>query len=84
MKDSAAGITAIKKTAQARLGLTETPPQRMTTDQLDTIAEAFNDFEVAEAIGIEMLEMIVRDMVDWRERGLDFGKVAFNASALSK
>jgi hypothetical protein len=33
--------TAIKKAAQARLGLTEAPPQRMTDDQLDAIAEAF-------------------------------------------
>jgi hypothetical protein len=35
--------TAIKKTARARLGLTEAPPQRLSTDQLDAIAEAFND-----------------------------------------
>lgn len=35
--------TTIKKAAQARLGLTEAPPQRMTGDQLDSIAEAFND-----------------------------------------
>ncbi|WP_092546296.1 recombinase family protein [Actinoplanes derwentensis] len=35
--------TTIKKTAQARLGLTEAPPQRMTTDQIDAIAEAFDD-----------------------------------------
>ncbi len=35
--------TAIKKTAQARLGLTEAPPQRMPSDQLDAIAEAFSD-----------------------------------------
>ncbi|MEV7624081.1 recombinase family protein [Actinoplanes sp. NPDC089786] len=35
--------TAIKKTAQARLGLTEAQPQRMTGDQLDSIAEAFKD-----------------------------------------
>ena len=35
--------TAIRKTAQARLGLTEAPPQRMTQDQLDAIAEAFAD-----------------------------------------
>ena len=34
---------AIKKAAQARLGLTEAPPQRMTSDQLDSIADAFND-----------------------------------------
>jgi hypothetical protein len=38
-----AETTAIKKAAQARLGLTEAPPQRMTADQLDAIAEAFND-----------------------------------------
>jgi DNA invertase Pin-like site-specific DNA recombinase len=35
--------TAIRKAAQARLGLTEAPPQRMTSDQLNTIADAFND-----------------------------------------
>ncbi|WP_412749746.1 hypothetical protein [Krasilnikovia sp. M28-CT-15] len=35
--------TALKRGAQARLGLTEAPPQRMTSDQLDTIADAFND-----------------------------------------
>ena len=35
--------TAIKKTAQARLGLTEAPPQRMPSDQLNAIAEAFNE-----------------------------------------
>ena len=33
--------TAIKKAAQARLGLTDAPPQRMTDDQLDAIAGAF-------------------------------------------
>jgi diguanylate cyclase (GGDEF)-like protein len=46
-----------------------------------TIAEAFNDYEVAEAIGIAMLDMIVADMVDWRARGLEFGKMSINASA---
>ncbi|GGN75039.1 putative recombinase [Actinoplanes lobatus] len=35
--------TTIKKAAQARLGLTEAPPQRMSTDQIDAIAEAFDD-----------------------------------------
>jgi hypothetical protein len=38
-----AETTATKKAAQARLGLTEAPPQRMTADQLDAIVEAFND-----------------------------------------
>jgi hypothetical protein len=33
--------TAVRKAAQARLGLTEAPPQRMTDDQLDAIADAF-------------------------------------------
>lgn len=46
-----------------------------------SIAEAFNDFEVAEAIGIAMLDMVIADMTDWRERGLDCGKVSINASA---
>ena len=45
-----------------------------------TMYEAFNDFEVAEAIGIEMLDMIMRDLVEWRDRGLDFGKMSINAS----
>jgi site-specific DNA recombinase len=35
--------SATKKAAQARLGLTEAPPQRMSDDQLDAIAEAFKD-----------------------------------------
>jgi site-specific DNA recombinase len=35
--------TALKKAAQVRLGATEVPPQRMTDEQLDTIADAFND-----------------------------------------
>ena len=46
-----------------------------------TIAEAFNDFEVAEAIGIAMLDMVIADMVDWRAKGLEFGKMSINASA---
>lgn len=46
-----------------------------------TIAEAFNDYEVAEAIGINMLDMVIADMSDWRARGLECGKVSINASA---
>ncbi|NNM76201.1 EAL domain-containing protein [Sphingomonas sp. ID1715] len=46
-----------------------------------TIAEAFNDFEVAEAIGIAMLDMVIADMIDWRNQGLEFGKMSINASA---
>ena len=46
-----------------------------------TIAEAFNDFEVAEAIGIAMLDMVIADMIDWRTQGLEFGKMSINASA---
>ncbi|MFD1613080.1 putative bifunctional diguanylate cyclase/phosphodiesterase [Sphingomonas tabacisoli] len=46
-----------------------------------TIAEAFNDYEVAEAIGINMLDMVIADMIDWRSRGLDCGKISINASA---
>ena len=46
-----------------------------------TIAEAFNDFEVAEAIGIAMLDMVIADMIDWRDKGLDCGKISINASA---
>ena len=36
-------ISAIKKAAQVRLGLTDAPPQRITANQLDAIAEAFNE-----------------------------------------
>jgi diguanylate cyclase (GGDEF)-like protein/PAS domain S-box-containing protein len=46
-----------------------------------TIAEAFNDFEVAEAIGVAMLDMVIADMIDWRAQGLEFGKISINASA---
>ncbi len=46
-----------------------------------TIAEAFNDFEVAEAIGINMLDMVIADMIDWRAQGLECGKMSINASA---
>jgi diguanylate cyclase (GGDEF)-like protein/PAS domain S-box-containing protein len=46
-----------------------------------TIAEAFNDFEVAEAIGINMLDMVIADMIEWRSRGLECGKMSINASA---
>jgi diguanylate cyclase (GGDEF)-like protein/PAS domain S-box-containing protein len=46
-----------------------------------TIAEAFNDFEVAEAIGISMLDMVIADMIDWRRHGFDFGTISINASA---
>jgi site-specific DNA recombinase len=35
--------TTIKKAAQARLGLTGAPPQRMSAGQIDAIAEAFDD-----------------------------------------
>jgi site-specific DNA recombinase len=35
--------TAIKNAAQVRLDLTDAPPQRMTEDQLDAIATAFED-----------------------------------------
>ena len=45
-----------------------------------TIAEAFNDYEVAEAIGLEMLEQILADVVDWTARGLDYGHMAINAA----
>ncbi len=46
-----------------------------------TIAEAFKDFEVAEAIGIAMLDMVIADMIAWRDQGLEFGKMSINASA---
>src|SRR3546814_1807950 len=45
-----------------------------------TISAAFEELDVAEAIGEVMLEKVVADMVAWRKEGLAFGHVAINAA----
>ena len=60
--------TAIKRAAQARLGLTEAPPERMSEDQIATIVDAFGGLlgllkradpqdraEIYTRIGLEMI-----------------------------
>jgi len=46
-----------------------------------SIAAAFEDINLATAIGNCMLENVVGDMQRWLHQGLDFGHVALNASA---
>ncbi|MFD1788253.1 EAL domain-containing protein [Sphingomonas floccifaciens] len=46
-----------------------------------TIAAAFDEVEIAQAIGRSMLEQILRDMRHWLDVGLQFGRVAINVSA---
>lgn len=46
-----------------------------------SIAAAFDDINLATAIGSDMLENVVADMQRWLGQGLDFGHVALNASA---
>jgi diguanylate cyclase (GGDEF)-like protein/PAS domain S-box-containing protein len=45
------------------------------------IAAAFEDLDLAEALGERMLDRVVADMRSWLDRGLEFGPVAINASA---
>ncbi|PZU08224.1 MAG: GGDEF domain-containing protein [Sphingomonas sp.] len=45
-----------------------------------TIAAAFEDFDIAIQMGERMLENILRDMRSWLDRGIDFGRIAFNLS----
>ncbi|RZF64949.1 EAL domain-containing protein [Sphingomonas populi] len=47
-----------------------------------TIAVAFDDPELAIALGERMQEKVIADVRGWCERGLDFGRVAINASAM--
>jgi diguanylate cyclase (GGDEF)-like protein/PAS domain S-box-containing protein len=44
------------------------------------IAAAFNDPELAVAITDRMLDLVTRDMANWRARGVAFGSVAVNAA----
>lgn len=45
-----------------------------------TIAAAFEDFDLAVQMSERMLECMMRDMRGWLDRGLDFGRIAFNLS----
>ena len=45
------------------------------------VMPAFEDRDLAIAMGKRMLEGVVTDMTAWRRLGLDFGHVALNASA---
>ena len=46
-----------------------------------TIAAAFDDMELAVKLGAAMIAGIAADMRGWLDAGLDFGRVALNASA---
>ncbi|WP_162140532.1 sensor domain-containing protein [Sphingomonas sp. PR090111-T3T-6A] len=45
-----------------------------------SIAAAFEDLNLATAIGERMLDQVCRDIARWRAEGLDVGSVAFNLS----
>jgi EAL domain-containing protein (putative c-di-GMP-specific phosphodiesterase class I) len=46
-----------------------------------TIAAAFEDLEIAQAISERMQARVFADMRSWLDRGVDFGHVGINASA---
>jgi len=46
-----------------------------------SISAAFNDLDIAEALGIAMMERVFDDMMSWRALGLPFGHVSINASS---
>jgi diguanylate cyclase (GGDEF)-like protein/PAS domain S-box-containing protein len=46
----------------------------------DTVAEAFNDYELASKIGDLMQHKVLADLRTWLDRGLDVGFVAINAA----
>lgn len=46
----------------------------------DTIAEAFNEYELGSKIGELMQTATFRDMAAWRANGIDFGMISLNAS----
>ena len=45
-----------------------------------SLSAAFEDLDVAEALGVAMLERVVADMTRWGERSLAFKNVAINVS----
>lgn len=46
----------------------------------ETVAAAFEDLNLATALGERMLDCICDDIARWLDRGLDIGSVAFNVS----
>lgn len=46
----------------------------------DTIAAAFDEFDLALALGERMLTLVTQDIRRWMDMGLDFGRVAVNLS----
>ncbi|MXO60377.1 EAL domain-containing protein [Altererythrobacter salegens] len=46
----------------------------------DTLAEAFNDYELATKIGEAMQVRVIRDVRGWLDAGLAFGHVSINAA----
>ncbi len=46
----------------------------------DTIAEAFNDYELAAKLGELMHQKVARDIRAWIDRDLPFGRVSINAA----
>jgi diguanylate cyclase (GGDEF)-like protein/PAS domain S-box-containing protein len=46
----------------------------------DTLAEAFNDYELAAKIGERMQAQVARDVRNWLDAGLPFGRVSINAA----
>jgi diguanylate cyclase (GGDEF)-like protein/PAS domain S-box-containing protein len=46
----------------------------------ETIAEAFNDYELAAKIGELMQHRVARDMRAWIDRGVQFGRISINAA----
>lgn len=47
-----------------------------------SLAEIFTDPHLSAIVGQHMLKRVLADMADWQNRGIDFGHVAVNASAL--
>jgi diguanylate cyclase (GGDEF)-like protein/PAS domain S-box-containing protein len=46
----------------------------------ETLAEAFNDYELAARIGEQMQRQVARDVRTWIDAGLPFGRVSINAA----
>jgi len=51
-----------------------------TLELPDTLAEAFNDYELAAKIGEQMQRQVARDVRTWIDAGLPFGRVSINAA----
>jgi diguanylate cyclase (GGDEF)-like protein/PAS domain S-box-containing protein len=46
----------------------------------ETVEEAFKDYELAAKIGELMQHKVARDIRNWLDRGVDFGRVSINAA----